>query len=98
MHAKSGISGFHTRRLGLGFGPSRTYTGRIFRAHGIDTGDFPPWAVMMVIESISRLLLIDSSLGVTIGHDELTAFVEEHLRRFEPLDEAGGQPALDAGH
>jgi len=38
---------------------------------------------MMLIESVSRLLLIDSSLGVTTGHDELTAFVEQYLRRFE---------------
>jgi AcrR family transcriptional regulator len=56
----------------------------VFQAQGIDPGSFPPWAVMMVIESISRLLLIDSSLGVTIGHDELTAFVEQYLRRLEP--------------
>ena len=28
LHAKSGISGFHTRRLGLRFGPRRTYTGQ----------------------------------------------------------------------
>jgi AcrR family transcriptional regulator len=56
----------------------------IFRANGIDAGSYPPWAVMMLIESISRLLLIDSSIGVTIGHDELNAFVEQHLRRFEP--------------
>jgi AcrR family transcriptional regulator len=56
----------------------------IFAAHGVDDASFPPWAVMMVIESISRLLLIDSSLGVTTGHDELTAFVEQYLRRFEP--------------
>ena len=55
----------------------------IFRAHGIDSRSFPPWAAMMLIESISRLLLIDSSLGVTTGHDELTAFVEQYLRRFE---------------
>jgi AcrR family transcriptional regulator len=60
----------------------------IFRAHDIDSGSFPPWAVMMLIESISRLLLIDSSLGVTIGHDELTALVEQYLRRFEPKDSA----------
>lgn len=56
----------------------------IFDAHGVDTAGFPPWAMMMLIESISRLLLIDSSLGVTTGHDELTAFVEQYLRRFEP--------------
>ena len=61
----------------------------IFKANGTDPGTFPPWAVMMLIESVSRLLLIDSSLGVTIGHDELNAFVEQYLRRFEAPAEAG---------
>lgn len=64
----------------------------IFRNYGIDPGSFPPWGMMMLIESISRLLLVDSSIGVTIGHDELTAFVEEHLRRFEPAGEACRRP------
>jgi hypothetical protein len=62
----------------------------IFRAQGIDSGTFSPWAAMMVIESISRLLLIDGSLGVTTGHDELTAFVEHYLRLLEPPGEAAG--------
>jgi AcrR family transcriptional regulator len=58
--------------------------GAILRAHRIDEAGFPPWAVMMIIESISRLLLIDASLGVTTGHEELTAFVEQYLLQFEP--------------
>jgi AcrR family transcriptional regulator len=62
----------------------------IFRAHGIDPGRYPPWAIMMLIESVSRLLLIDRSLGITAGHEELTAFVEQHLRQFEPPAPAGG--------
>ena len=72
----------------------------IFRAHGVEADDLPPWAAMMLIESISRLLLIDSSIGVTIGHDELTAFVERYLRRLEPPDEAArlsGGPRGRAG-
>jgi hypothetical protein len=56
----------------------------IFRANGIDPGRYPPSAMMMFIESISRLLLIDRSLGITAGHEQLTAFVERHLRCFEP--------------
>jgi hypothetical protein len=64
----------------------------IFRANGIDPGCFPPGAAMMLIESISRLLLIDRSLGITAGHEELTTFVEQHLRRFEPLGERASDP------
>jgi hypothetical protein len=53
---------------------------------------------MMLIESVSRLLLIDSSLGVTLGHDELTAFVEQYLQRFEPPSEpAPGNPVASSG-
>ncbi len=66
----------------------------IFRANGIDPGCFPPWAAMMLIESISRLLLIDRSLGITAGHEELTTFVEQYLWRFEPPDEASPRPAM----
>lgn len=70
----------------------------VFRDRGIDPGSFPPWAVMMLIESVSRLLLIDSSLGVTLGHDELTAFVEQYLQRFEPPSEsAPGNPVASSG-
>ena len=65
----------------------------ILPARGIDAGRFPPWAVMMLIESMSRLLLIDSSIGVTTGHDELSAFVEQYLRRLEPADEAADSAA-----
>ena len=56
----------------------------IFKANGIDPDRYPPSAMMMLIESISRLLLIDRSLGITAGHEQLTEFVERHLRRFEP--------------
>lgn len=64
----------------------------IFRAHDIDPGRFPPWAAMMLIESISRLLLIDNSLGITVGHSELTAFVEQYLRQLEPAGETAAGP------
>jgi AcrR family transcriptional regulator len=56
----------------------------IFRDRGLDPGSYPPWAMTMLVESISRLLLIDRSLGITAGHEELTMFVERHLRQFEP--------------
>jgi hypothetical protein len=59
----------------------------IFGARGTDA--VPPWAVTMLIESVSRLLLIDRSLGVALGHDELTSFVEQYLWRLEPQ----GEPA-----
>jgi hypothetical protein len=62
----------------------------IFEANGVDLSCFPPWAVMMVIESISRLLMIDRSLGITAGHDELITFVERYLRRIEPPDDPRG--------
>jgi AcrR family transcriptional regulator len=64
----------------------------IFRAGGPDPGSVPPWVAVMLMESISRLLVIDRSLGITAGHAELTAFAEDCLRRFEP-GEAGQPPA-----
>lgn len=55
----------------------------IFRSRDADPDDFPPAAIMMLIESVSRLLLIDQSLGIAAGHEELTEYVERYLRRFD---------------
>jgi AcrR family transcriptional regulator len=55
----------------------------IFASRAADPGDFPPAAIMMLIESVSRLLLLDQSLGITAGHEDLTRYVERYLRRFD---------------
>ena len=55
----------------------------MLRSRGAAPEDFPPWAIMMLIESVSRLLTSDRALGITAGHEELTEYVERYIRRFE---------------
>jgi AcrR family transcriptional regulator len=55
----------------------------IVRQHGIDTAEFPPAAVAVVIASIGRTLILEQGLGSTGGHDEAVALVNRFLDRFE---------------
>jgi hypothetical protein len=55
----------------------------IVRQHGIDTSEFPPAAVAVVIASIGRTLILEQGLGSTGGHDEAVALVNRFLDRFE---------------
>lgn len=52
------------------------------RSRGIDLGKFPPVAVSMLIAQTARSLCNEEAVGVTLGHDELRAFVEAQLAAF----------------
>lgn len=60
----------------------------IARERGLDLTDFPPVVIALLIASLSGVLATESALGITLGHEELVAFVEEHLDRLE----AGKRP------
>ena len=53
------------------------------RRYGIDQSDVPPvvWAVFAT--SVSRVLALEQSLGISFGHTELLSFCEDWLRRLE---------------
>jgi AcrR family transcriptional regulator len=55
----------------------------IVREHGVDTGDFPPAALAVIIAAIGRTLILEQGLGATGGHDEAVALVHRFLNRFE---------------
>ena len=55
----------------------------IVREHGIDTDEFPPAAIAVVIASIGRTLILEQGLGTKGGHDEAVALVNRFLDRFE---------------
>lgn len=58
------------------------------RARGIDLGEHPPVVVSMLIAQIARSLCNESAVGVTLGHDEMCAYVDRQLARLAP--ESGG--------
>jgi AcrR family transcriptional regulator len=55
----------------------------IVREHGIDTYEFPPAGLAVVITSIGRSLILEQGLGAKGGHDEAIALVNRFLERFE---------------
>jgi len=55
----------------------------IIREHGIDTDEFPPAGVAVVIAAIGRTLILEQALGTKGGHEEAVALVKRFLDRFE---------------
>ncbi len=55
----------------------------IVREHNLDTDDFPPAAVAVVIAAIGRTLVLEQGLGTTGGHEAAIALVNRFLDRFE---------------
>ena len=49
------------------------------RARNVDLGKFPPIAVSMLIAQTARSLCNEDAVGLTLGHDELRALVEDQL-------------------
>ncbi len=49
----------------------------------VDPDAMPPVAVAVLMASISRVLVMESALGITTGHQEMIALVDRYLRRFE---------------
>ncbi|CAJ1587186.1 helix-turn-helix domain-containing protein [[Mycobacterium] wendilense] len=52
------------------------------RTAGVDVEEYPPVAVSMIIAQIARSLCNESAVGVTLGHEELRAFMKRQLDLF----------------
>jgi AcrR family transcriptional regulator len=56
----------------------------VLAGHGRTSDDCPPVVVAVLIAGTSLLLALEAgSLGMSTGHAETIAYVEEHLRRLE---------------
>jgi AcrR family transcriptional regulator len=53
------------------------------KARGIDLETFPPVVMSMIMGSLARMVLHEQGLGITRGHDQARAFIEQCLDRFE---------------
>jgi AcrR family transcriptional regulator len=61
--------------------------------YGVDDERFPPLVCTVLLTSVSRMLIIEQeSLGMSSGHAETVAYVEDLLRRLE-----GARPPATAG-
>src|ERR1700738_2164661 len=71
------------------------------KARGIDLESFPPVVMSMIMGSLARMVLHEQGLGITRGHDQARAFIEQCLDRFEmpaweqqrPAAEGSSDPA-----
>jgi AcrR family transcriptional regulator len=53
------------------------------KARGIDLELFPPVVMSMIMGSLARMVLHEQGLGISRGHDQAKAFIEQCLERFE---------------
>ncbi|WP_273736077.1 TetR/AcrR family transcriptional regulator [Mycolicibacterium septicum] len=53
------------------------------QAHGIDTDEFPPVVMSMIVASLARILVLEQGLGISRGHTQAQDFVRRYLDRFE---------------
>jgi AcrR family transcriptional regulator len=53
------------------------------RRYGIDLAEVPPLVWSVLITSVSRVLVMEHALGMSLGHPETVAFVERYLHRLE---------------
>jgi AcrR family transcriptional regulator len=79
LRAEISRSGEHFRTLQIGV------VTRAFAAQGIDEAMFPPAAIVMLMAAISRALVMEKTLGITMAHDELRGMMGRFLDRVEPL-------------
>jgi AcrR family transcriptional regulator len=57
--------------------------GNVLQEYGIDPNTCPPAAALVLITSLSRVLVMEESLGVFGGHAETFALVEKYLVQLE---------------
>jgi AcrR family transcriptional regulator len=56
---------------------------RLLEKYGIDPEALPPLALLVLMSSVSRVLVMEETLGVTAGHAETHALVERFLAQYE---------------
>lgn len=68
------------------------------KARGVDLEAFPPVVMSMIMGSLARMVLHEQGLGITRGHEQAKAFIEQCLDRFEmPTWEQHSDPARSGG-
>lgn len=65
----------------------------VLRAHGMDTTEFPPVVISMILTSLARMMLMEQNLGIDRGHAAVHEFVRGYLNRF---DAPAGSDAADS--
>ncbi len=55
----------------------------LLERHGLSPDTCPPAVLAVLLASVSRMVVMEQALGMSIGHAETLAFVERHLSELE---------------
>lgn len=55
----------------------------IMRRHNIDTENFSPEAVSILLNSLGHMTALEHVLGITVGHGAMDTLVQRYLQQFE---------------
>ncbi len=64
---------------------------RVLKERGIDRKAFPPAGVALLMATLSRGIVMEETLGISLGHAELRSMVKRVLKTFE----VSGRSAAD---
>ena len=56
---------------------------KVLTEHGVDTRLWPPEAVMLLMDGVSRFLLEEHDYGLDLGHTQTVGVVERLIRQLE---------------
>jgi AcrR family transcriptional regulator len=65
----------------------------VLERYGVDTDAFPPVALLVLMASIPRVIVIEEALGLRMGHAETVALVERYLEKLEGTRRKSRKPA-----
>jgi AcrR family transcriptional regulator len=60
--------------------------GNVLQERVADAPAMSPGAASVLIDGVARIIAIERALGLTDGHDDLVALVDDYLRRFDTVD------------
>jgi AcrR family transcriptional regulator len=69
------------------------FISRYLQEAGLDLDEYPPVVLSYIINGLSRLLINEDSVGVSLGHAEVLAFAERWLSGLEAKHRAGPEGA-----
>jgi AcrR family transcriptional regulator len=55
----------------------------VFAGHGLDPGQLPPVAALVLMTAVAQIVAMEEGLGLTVGHAETHAMVERYLTDLE---------------
>jgi AcrR family transcriptional regulator len=61
--------------------------------HGIGRDVLPPEVLLVALTGVTQIISLESALGITAGHEETLAFIEELLARLEATPAPAGATA-----